>query len=460
VGDSVQVADSVVGVGERDKERRMKEMRKDAIEIFNASLKAVDPIIAVKKHLSLDGDVLQVGKRSYDLSNYSRIYVIGCGKAAASMSYALEDILQNRISGGIINVKYGHTKDLKCIKINEAGHPIPNEAGVEGTEEILTLLHGLRDNDLVIFVLSGGGSALLPLPKDGISLEEKQRVTKMLLDSGASIDEMNALRKHISKVKGGQLARVAYPATSISLLLSDVVGDRLDVIASGPTVPDESTFGDCMSIVEKYNLKLPGSVMDLIKKGVNGEIEETPKAGDPIFENTFHVILASNIMALKAAEQKAKELGYNALILSSAIEGETKDVARVLTAIAKEICASENPISKPACIISGGETTVTIKGKGLGGRNQEFVLASAAEIAGMNDTVILSCGTDGTDGPTDAAGALADGLTIQRAEKLGMQAKEYLWNNDSYHFFEKLGDLIKTGPTNTNVMDVRLLLVR
>ncbi len=436
------------------------EMREDARDIFNASLKAVDPIIAVKKHLSLEGDVLQVGKRSYDLSNYSHIYVIGCGKAAASMSYALEDILQNRISGGIINVKYGHTKDLKYIKINEAGHPIPDEAGVKGTKEILTLLHGLRDKDLVMFVISGGGSALLPLPKDGISLEEKQRVTKMLLDSGASIDEMNALRKHISQVKGGQLARVAYPATVISLLLSDVVGDRLDVIASGPTVPDESTFGDCMSIIEKYNLKLPESVMNLIKKGEEGEVEETPKEGDPFFEKTVHVIIASNILALKAAEQKADELGYNTLILSSAIEGETKEVAKVHTAIAKEIHASGNPISKPACIISGGETTVTITGKGLGGRNQEFVLASALEIAGMGDTVILSCGTDGTDGPTDTAGALVGRLTIQRAEKLGMQAREYLGNNDSYHFFEKLDDLIKTGPTNTNVMDVRLLLVR
>lgn len=437
----------------------MKKMKKDALEIFNASLKAVDPIIAVKKHLSLDSNVLQVGKRSYDLSNYSRIYVIGCGKAAASMSYALEDILQNRISGGIINVKYGHTKNLKYIKINEAGHPIPDEAGVEGTEEILALLHGLRSNDLVIFVLSGGGSALMPMPKDEISLEDKQRVTKVLLDSGASIDEMNALRKHISKVKGGQLARVAYPATSISLLLSDVVGDRKDVIASGPTVPDESTFGDCMSIVEKYNLQVPESVMNLIKKGLNREIEENPKVEDPIFEKTSHVIIASNILALKAGAQKAIELGYNALILSSAIEGETKVVALVHTAIAKEIHESGNPISRPACILSGGETTVTIKGKGLGGRNQEFVLACATEIAGMSDTVILSCGTDGTDGPTDAAGALADGLTIQRAEKLGMQAKEYLWNNDSYHFFEKLDDLIKTGPTNTNVMDVRVLLV-
>lgn len=284
----------------------------------------------------------------------------------------------------------------------------------------MALLHGLRGNDLVIFVLSGGGSALLPLPKEGISLAEKQRVTKMLLDSGASIDNMNALRKHTSKVKGGQLARVAYPATSISLLLSDVVGDRKDVIASGPTVPDESTFGDCMIIVEKYNLKLPESVMNLIQKGLNGEIEETPEAGDPIFDKTFHVILASNIMALKAAEQKAKELGYNALILSSAIEGETKEVAQVHTAIAKEIHASGNPISKPACIIAGGETTVTIKGKGLGGRNQDFVLVSATEIAGISDTVILSCGTGGTDGPTDVAGASSHKSPIKRE-----QTKQY-----------------------------------
>ncbi|MDI6886522.1 MAG: glycerate kinase [archaeon] len=438
---------------------RDSTLRKDAIEIFNASLKAVDPIIAVKKHVSLEGDVLRVGDRGYNLSTYAHIYVVGCGKAAASMSYALEDILQNRIDGGIINVKYGHTKDLKYIKINEAGHPIPDEAGVKGTKELVALLHGLGETDLVIFVISGGGSALLPLPKEGISLEEKQRATEMLLESGASIDEVNALRKHISRVKGGQLARVAYPATSISLLLSDVGGDRMDVIASGPTVPDESTFRDCMSIVERYHLKLPESVMNLLKRGLNGVVEETPKGGDPIFDKTFPLIIGSNIIALKAAEQKAKELGYNTMILSSSIEGETKEVAKVHAALAKEIHATGNPIPKPACIISGGETTVTIKGNGLGGRNQEFVLASALDIAEIGDTVILSCGTDGTDGPTDAAGALADGFTIQRAEKIGIHPQEYLQNNDSYHFFEKLDDLIKTGPTNTNVMDVRLLLV-
>ena len=436
------------------------KLRTDALAIFHASLKAVDPVNVVKKHLRLEGDMLRVGDRDYDLSTYTRIYVVGCGKAAASMSSALEDILQEWISGGIINVKYGYTRALHSITINEAGHPLPDEAGVRGTREIVTLLQGLGGNDLVLFVISGGGSALLPLPQDGVSLEEKQQVTRMLLECGASIDEMNAIRKHISKVKGGQLAKVAYPATLISLLLSDVVGDRMDVIASGPTVPDESTFEDCMTIVEKYRLKLPDSVIDLLKRGLNGELEETPKVGNRIFDKTFNLIIGSNILALKAAEQKAEKLGYHTLILSSSIEGETKEVAKVHTAIAKEILATGNPIPKPACIISGGETTVTVKGTGFGGRNQEFVLASALEIAGLSDTVILSCGTDGTDGPTDAAGAVADGSTVRSAKKLGMQPVDYLRNNDAYHFFERLDDLIKTGPTNTNVMDIRLVMVR
>ncbi|MBN1762542.1 MAG: glycerate kinase [Methanomicrobia archaeon] len=436
------------------------KLRKDAREIFNASLKAVDPAVAVKKQVGLAGGILRVGDRRYDLDEYAHLYVAGCGKAAASMAHALEDLLQDRIDGGIVNVKYGYTTDLNFIKLNEAGHPIPDEAGVRGTREIVTLLHGLGENDLVLFVISGGGSALLPLPQEGISLEEKQEVTKLLLESGASIDEMNAIRKHISRVKGGQLARAAYPATVISLLLSDVVGDRMDVIASGPTVPDESTFEECREILERYNLKLPEAVSTLLKRGLNGELEETPKAGDPIFEKTCNLIIGSNILALNAAAQKAQELGYHTLILSSAIEGETKEVAKVHAAIAKEIHATGNPIKKPACIISGGETTVTIKGTGLGGRNQEFVLSSAIEIAGMDGTVILSCGTDGTDGPTDAAGALVDGFTVQRAKKQGMQPIEYLRNNDAYYFFEKLDDLIKTGPTNTNVMDVRLVLCR
>ena len=435
------------------------DLRKDAMEIFLASIRAVDPIISVKEHVSLEGDILRVGTNSYDLSNYDGIYVIGCGKAAAPMGRALEDILGDRIDGGTINVKYGHITPLKIIKVNEAGHPIPDDAGVEGTREILNMLDGLGERDLVLSVISGGGSALLSIPKDGISLDTEQGITKMLLDCGASIDEMNTLRKHISGVKGGELARVAYPATVISLILSDVVGDRMDVIASGPTVPDESTYADCMKIIDKYDLKLPVSAMDKIKRGVEGLVDETPKRDNKIFNRTYNLIVGKNIMALKAAEQKAKECGYNTLILSSSIEGETRDVAFVHAAIAKEIRASGNPIEAPACVISGGETTVTIKGDGKGGRNQEFVLASAMKIDGMEDVVILSGGTDGSDGPTDATGAIADGSSIDRGNKKNLDSTKYLQDNDSYHFFESLGDLIKTGPTNTNVMDVRLLLV-
>jgi glycerate 2-kinase len=434
-------------------------LRADAAAIFKAALAAVNPIDAVKRHVRLDGELLRVGDRAYDFSTYERCFVVGCGKAAATMGFALEDILGDRIEGGIVIVKYGHTMDLKHITLHEAGHPIPDEAGVEGARAMVRLLRGLGPNDLVIVVISGGGSALLPLPREGITLAEKQQVTKQLLACGASIDEMNAIRKHLSQVKGGQLARIIHPAASISLLLSDVVGDRLDVIASGPTVPDSSTFADCLAIVERYALELPGPVLQLLERGSRGELEETPKVNDQVFARAFHQIVGSNIHALRAAAQKARALGYNALILSSAIEGETREVAKVHTALAKEIRATGNPIEKTACLISGGETTVTIRGQGLGGRNQEFVLASALEIAGVDSTVVLSCGTDGTDGPTDAAGAIADGYTVRRAEQQGLQADRYLRNNDSYHFFEPLGDLIKTGPTNTNVMDVRLVLV-
>jgi glycerate 2-kinase len=434
-------------------------LRADAVALYHAALAAVNPVEAVNRSVRLDGDLLQVGDRGYDLSGYERCYVVGFGKAAAAMSYALESILGARIEGGIVIVKYGHTMDLKYLTLCEAGHPIPDEAGVRGAREMVQLLRGLGPKDLVLVVISGGGSALLPLPRDGITLADKQQVTKQLLACGASIEEMNAIRKHLSQLKGGQLARVIYPATAISLILSDVVGDRLDVIASGPTVPDTSTFADCMAIMERYAVELPESVLRLFERGLRGELEETPKANDPVFEKTFQLLVGSNILALRAAAQKARELGYNTLILSSVIEGETREIAKMHTALAKEIHATGNPIPQPACIISGGETTVTLRGTGLGGRNQEFVLASALEIAGLADTVILSCGTDGTDGPTDAAGAIADGHTVHRAVKLGMQPEKYLSKNDSYHFFEPLDDLVKTGPTNTNVMDVRLVLV-
>lgn len=439
----------------------LNKLRNDAISIFYAGLKAVDPVNAVKAHLRHEDGTLILQGREYDLSAFGNVYVVGMGKAAASMAKAMEDILGDRLTAGVVNVKYGHTVPLGTIKVNEAGHPVPDEEGIRGTREIIQLLKKTGKNDLVICLISGGGSALLPFPAEGLTLEDKQHLTKSLLECGASIHEINALRKQVSQVKGGRLARLAHPSTLISLILSDVIGDDLDVIASGPTVPDTHTFHDCKQIFEKYGLKgkVSGRLVDYIERGCRGEMEETPKPDDPIFQSTHNAIVGSNILAVEAAKEKAIELGYNSLVLSTFIHGETEEVAKVHTAIAKEIISSGNPVDKPACIVSGGETTVTIEGKGAGGRNQEFVLAAAIDIDGIDDVVVLSAGTDGNDGPTDAAGALADGTTINRARELGLNAYEHLCENNSYYFFKPLNDLLITGPTNTNVMDLRLVLV-
>jgi hydroxypyruvate reductase len=442
-------------------QKDVASLREDALAIFQVGLNAVDPKAAVRRVLRRDGNVLTVGDRTYNLSNLEKVYVVGAGKASAAMAEAVETILEDRLSGGIVNVKVGHGAPLESIRIVEAAHPVPDEAGVQGTRKILELLQKTDEHDLVICLLSGGGSALLPCPAASLTLEIKQQVTQLLLDCGANIHEINVIRKHISAVKGGRLAQLAYPSSMISLILSDVIGDDLDSIASGPTVPDRSTFSDCIAILEKYDLidKIPEEVRTLLEDGVAGLIADTPKADDPIFERHQNEIIGSNILAVRAAARKARELGYNGLILSTMIEGETKDVAKVHAAIAKEIIKTGNPVQRPACVISGGETTVTIRGEGLGGRNQEFALAAAIEIEGLENVAILSGGTDGTDGPTDAAGAVADSETMERTGQLGLVAENFLKENDSYHFFEKLGDLVITGPTLTNVMDLRLILV-
>ena len=441
--------------------RRRERLRKDAVSIFEAGVKAVEPENAVKRHLTLKNGVLRVNGGRYALSGFENIYVIGMGKAAAPMARAVEDILGDRISAGIINVKHGHTAALKKVKINEASHPLPDKAGHEGAGEIAALLGKTGERDLVVFLISGGGSALLPLPAEGLTLEDKQNLTQRLLECGATIHEINVLRKHVSRVKGGRLARLAYPSTLVSLILSDVAGDDLDSIASGPTVPDRSTFGDCVEIIEKYGLegKLPAGLINYIERGSRGEEEETPKPGDPAFERTQNVIVGSNIAAARAAKERASELGYNSLILSTSIVGETAGAAKLHAAIAREVASSGNPVEAPACIISGGETTVMIRGKGKGGRNQEFALAMAVDIDGLGNVLALSGGTDGTDGPTDAAGAVADGATVERARELGLDADRHLAENDSYNFFKPLGDLLITGPTKTNVMDLRVILV-
>ena len=437
-------------------------LRSDVWEIFDAGLKAADPNEAVKRAIKLDeSGLLVVGAREYELSQFDRILVVGAGKAAAPMALALENLLGPRISKGAVTTKYGHGLSLKIISLTEAGHPLPDEEGFAGTERILELLEGADENTLIFCLISGGGSALMPLPVSGLSLEDKQKTTQELLACGATIHEINTIRKHISAIKGGKLAKAAYPAALATLILSDVIGFDLDVIASGPTVPDSSTFADCMKILKKYDLmdQIPSNVVAYIKSGNSGLEPETPKPGDPVFDKTHAVIIGSASLSIVAAEHKASRLGYKTLVLSSCIEGETKEVAKVHTAIIKEILRSGNPIAKPACIISGGETTVTIHGNGLGGRNMEFVLAAAIEINGLDGVIVLSGGTDGTDGPTDAAGAIADGTTYSKAREKGCNAEEYLRNNDSYHFFEATGDLLKTGPTMTNVMDLRIILV-
>jgi len=446
----------------------LRQMRSDAVDLFNVAVKRVDPYEAIKGFVRLEGESLILGQEDrasteLDLRRYSRIFMVGGGKATAPMARAMEDLLGNRITQGIINVKYGFTEELSCTEIIEADHPLPDQNGIDGTRKILDLLSTAGEDVLIFSLISGGGSALLPQPIGEISLMEKQAVTKSLLECGASIDEINAIRKHISSTKGGQMARAAFPATTVNLMLSDVVGDKMDVIASGPFVPDMSTFKDVWTILEKYKLTedIPGSIKKYLMDGVNHKVQETPKEGDPIFQKVYNFIIGSNILALEAAKYEAEKIGYNTLILSSMVEGETKEVAKVHTAIAREILSSGYPVNPPACIISGGETTVTIQGDGLGGRNQEFCLATATEMVDLPArVVILSGGTDGNDGPTPAAGAVVDPLTVSRGKSKGMDASQFLRNNDSYHFFQEIDGLLITGPTNTNVMDVRIILVR
>jgi glycerate 2-kinase len=441
-------------------------MKRMARAIFSEALTAVDPTKILKERIRIDKSSLwiKIGDNSekvFDLNRFDKIFLVGTGKASNSMAQAIEEIFEDRLTKGVITTKYGHLLPLKKTQIIEAGHPIPDQKGYEGAKIIHHLLKGSGPEDLVIFLLSGGGSALLPFPANGIELKEKQKVTQFLLDCGADIKEINTIRKHISWMKGGWLAKWAYPSTVIGFILSDVVGDPLDAIGSGPTVPDPSTFGEAWEVLRKYDLlnRIAPSIKNFLELGKEGKVEESPKMGDIVFQKVYNSLIGSNILALRAAEKKATSLGLNTLILSSSIEGETREAARFHTAIAKEVISSGNPIPKPACILSGGETTVTIKGNGLGGRNQEFVLAGALEISGTEKVVLLSGGTDGTDGPTDASGAVADHTTIQRAKSMGMDPRAHLDNNDTYPFFQKLGDLLITGPTQTNVMDVRILLV-
>jgi glycerate 2-kinase len=433
----------------------LRSLQRQALRIFHAALRAADPVQAVLRHVHLENDVLVSGGERYRLSSFANVYVIGAGKASARMAVAVERLLGRRITAGLINAP--NAAKLRRIEINQAGHPIPDRRGIAGAKRIARIASDAGPGDLIICLISGGASALLPLPAPSITLAEKQKTTQLLLHCGANIHEMNCVRKHISLIKGGQLARLAYPATLLTLILSDVIGDDLDTIGSGPTAPDPTTFDDARAIFEKYRIwnKLPRAVREHISSATG----ETPKSGDKIFRKARNVIVGSNALAVDAAAQEACRLGFNTLVLSTFLEGEAREAAKVHSCIAKEIRVSGRPVKPPACVITGGETTVTVRGKGRGGRNQEFALAAAIAIAGLRDTVILSAGTDGSDGPTSAAGAVADGTTVARAQALGRNAAADLANNDSYRFFEALGDLIETGPTGTNVADIQVILL-
>jgi hydroxypyruvate reductase len=441
--------------------KALSELRAHAQEIFDAGLKAADPFDAIKNSVRRSGDQLQIAERRFRLPRINKIFVAGCGKATSRMAQAIEDLVGDRIADGVVIVKYGHGLPLGKITVVEAGHPVPDEAGIAGGRQIVELVRTAEKDDVVLFLISGGGSALFPCPVDGLTLAEKQQTTEILLASGATIHEINAVRKHISKVKGGRFAKLAAPGQIVSLILSDVVGDSLDVIASGPTVADSTTYSDCLEIIRRYELsdRIPQTVRRVLERGAKGVIDETPKPGDAVFERVQNVIVGSNRVALAVAQRQAETLGYHSMILSSAIEGESRAVAASHAALAKKIARNDAPLGRPACVISGGETTVRVRGDGLGGRNQEFALAAAIEIDGLDGIVVLSAGTDGTDGPTDAAGAIVDGSTLQRGRFKGLNAAHFLDRNDSHHFLQATGDLLRTGPTFTNVMDLQVMLI-
>lgn len=428
-------------------------------------IQAVDAYGITEQSLTVASSILTIrdtrGRETeYDLREYRRIIVVGFGKAAGPMARAVERKLEKFNVGGIVITEYGYSLDLERINIHEAAHPIPDANSVTAAEDLVHMLQAIKEDDLIIVLISGGGSALFTLPHEPITLEDIQVVTRLLLNCGADIFEINTIRKHISRVKGGQLATSAYPTTLAALIISDVIDDRVDAIASGPTVPDPTTFQEAYDILSRYAIldETPQAIRDRIRLGIAGKIDDTPKSGDARFQKTMNMVIGHNLTALQAIARKAEGLGYRPLLISSRISGQTRTVAQVFSAMLKHIAASYRN-EQPICIIAGGEMTVRVTGKGSGGRNQDFCLALVQLISGLDSVVILSAGTDGMDGPTDAAGAIIDNTTLNKAQRLGLNIEQALTDNDSYRFFKRSGDLLITGPTSTNVMDIQLALL-
>ena len=427
--------------------------RAAALAIWRSALAggAVEPL--VRSALRCDADTLSCGPLTIDLARLSRVIVLGCGKAGAAMARAVEAVLGDRISAGFVVVKDGHTLPTRIVELAEAGHPVPDRRGQAAADRILSLARAAGPHDLIVFLVSGGGSALLPGPAPPVTLEEKQEVTRLLLGAGAPIGELNAVRKHLSFLKGGQLARAAAPARVLTLLLSDVIGDPLDVIASGPTAPDPTTFAEALDVLASRGVlgRVPPSVRGRLEAGRSGEVAETPKPGDPLFSAVTHVVIGNNRLVVDAAARAAEGLGYTTRIASDAVQGEARDVAL-------DLVTEIRSLPRPGCLVAGGETTVTVRGRGRGGRCQELALAAALALVPDEELAVLAAGTDGTDGPTDAAGAVVDARTATTARAMGLDPDGALSDNDSYTLLRATGDLVVTGPTDTNLLDLYILV--
>jgi glycerate 2-kinase len=442
--------------GETSNIRRGRDI---ALECLEQAVNAAEPKRLIKAKMRIKNDQLLVEGCTFDLGKFKHVYVIGGGKAGGKMAQAVEEIMGKHVTAGVVNIPYGTSQKTNVIELNEASHPVPDETGVAGTFRIMALAEQAEEDDLVICLISGGGSSLMSLPREGISLKDKQVLTNALLKSGAAITEINTVRKHLSAFKGGWLAKKTYPATLLNLVLSDVMGDPLDSIASGPTVPDSSTFSHARKILEKYDLwlKVPVSIRKILSEGSRGLLEETPKPNDLVFEKVRNFVIGNNRTASLAAVDFLGSKGLNTLLLADMLAGEAKEVGKALAKLASEgfVCTDT---SGSLGVVAGGETTVTVRGKGVGGRNQELALSAALNLKESEECVIASFSTDGVDGPTDAAGAIIDGSTLKRARQLGLDPEKYIANNDSYSFFSKLGDLIYTGATGTNVNDVSVII--
>lgn len=434
--------------------------REKAVAIFNAGVRSVLPSVLVPEMIRIEGDNLVIFETVLNLENFDNIYVVGAGKATALMAAEIEKILGSRITGGHIIVKYGHSCRLKHIRVTEAGHPVPDLNGFEATGKILEIASMAGEKDLVLCLISGGGSALLADHPDGASPADMMKLNDLLVNCGASISEINAVRKHLSKVKGGQLARAVYPSTLVSIILSDVPGDKLEVIASGPTAPDTTTFGQAVEVIKKYNIEasVPWTLINYLIEGKEGNHPETPDEGDMALSRTTNILLGTNRTALEAARIKALEYNFNAVIIDNRLQGDTVSVAEYLVETALRFKSDFKEV-KPVCLLFGGETTLRMTGTGKGGRNQHLALICSVLLQDHQGITILSGGSDGNDGPTDAAGAVVDAFTIETAFAKKMVPEEYIAAFDSYHFFKKAGGHIFTGPTMTNVMDIIIVIV-